>query len=69
MAQLVIVEPGDILVIGSQAGFDEEQMAPAMERLKALLDVPLIVVMDSPVDLGVVRRQLIEGGGDAVAGA
>ncbi|MER7517789.1 hypothetical protein [Streptomyces sp. NPDC126499] len=68
MAQIVVIEPGDILVIGCQ-GFDPEGIAPAMDRLKELLDLPLVVVMDGPVDLGVLRKAVVEGGLDAVAGS
>lgn len=69
MAHIVVVEPGDVLVIGSQVGFDEAALAPVMERLKALTGVPLVVVMEGPADLAVVRKSLDEGGPDAVAGA
>ena len=69
MAQLVIVEPGDILVFGRQEGFDVEALAPLMDRLKALLGLSLILVLDGPADLAVIRQGLSEGGLHAVAGS
>lgn len=69
MAQIVTVEPGDVLVIGRQEGFSVEHFRPAMDRLKEILGLSMIVVLDGPVDLAVVRRTLAEGGADAVAGS
>lgn len=69
MAQLVVVEPGDILVFGRQEGFEVEAQRPLMGQLKDLLGLSLIVILDGPVDLGVIRQGLTEGGFHAVAGS
>lgn len=68
MAQIVTVEPGDVLVIGMQEGFSAEHSRLAMEQLKDTLGLSMIVVLDGPADLAVVRRSLAEGSADAVAG-
>lgn len=69
MAQIVTVEPGDVLVIGGQEGFSVEHFRPAMEQLKEILGLSMIVILDGPADLAVVRKVLAEGGADAVAGS
>lgn len=69
MAQIVEIEPGDILVVGSMGGFDPERVRPLAEQLKEILGIPLVVFLDGPVDLGVVRKHIAESGTGAVAGA
>lgn len=67
MAQLVVVEPGDVLVFGGQAGFDAEPIVPLLDKLRELFGVSLVLVLEGPVDLGVIRQEGLEDGVRALA--
>ena len=61
MAQLVKLEPGDILVLANVGADVCDSLMESAESLKDLLGVDRILVFDGPVDLSKVPSDAVAG--------